>query len=157
MNRLIVFLLFIGSASFGQELKLMEATKQIINSGAAPTSTTNYKIQFQKNPFKWSVDSVVNVYTGKSVQYTIVQINDPNLPSPDIKPVKCFSKKDKGIYWISFASSKNRGGGRPGSPTGVMVELPDFPKGAIIYYRSVKKKKQLLVETFTQLETINAP
>jgi hypothetical protein len=158
MKRIIVFLLIVCSSAVGQELKFIKSTKQTINGGASPTSTTNYTIFFKKeSAYKWSVDSVVNANTLKSVQYTIVSIDDPNAHSPNILPVKYFSKKDKGLYQITFASSKNRGGGRPNSPTGIMVELPDFPKGAIIYYRVGKKKKQLIVDTFEELETINAP
>ena len=158
MNRIIVFLLIISSSVFAQELKVVNATKQTINSGASPTSTTNYKVQFKKgSAYKWSVDSVVNANTQQSVQYIIVKMDSNDPASVGFKPVKCFSKKDKGIYQIAFASSKKRGSGRPNSPTGVMVELPDFPKGAIIYYRVGKKKMQMIVETFEELETINAP
>jgi hypothetical protein len=158
MNRILVFLLIVCSSAFGQDLKIIKSTKQTINGGASPTSTTNYVVQFKKeSSFKWSVDSVVNANTQKSIQYTILKVDNPDLSSPNFQSVKCFSKKDKGLYQINFASSKNRGGGRPNSPTGVMVELPDFPKGAIIYYRVGKKRKQLIVETFEELETINAP
>lgn len=153
MNRIVVFLLIACSSAFSQELKIIKSTKQIINSGASPTSSTNYTVQFKKeSPYKWSVDSVVNVNSEKSIQYTIVKVDGPNT-----LPVKFFSKKDKGIFQITFASMKKRGSGRPNSPTGIMVELPDFPKGAIIYYRVGKKKKQLSVEAFEELETINAP
>ena len=39
----------------------------------------------------------------------------------------------------------------------LMVPVAEFTQGAIIYYRVGKKKKQLVVESFEQLETINAP
>jgi len=158
MNRIIVFLLMICSSSLAQELKITKATKQTLNAGASPISTTNYTVQFRKETtFKWSVDSVVNMNTQKAVSYNIVKIDDPNLASPNFYFVKRFSKKDKGVYQIFFTSSKYRGSGRPNSPTGTMVELPDFPKGAMIYYRAGKKKKQLLIEIFEVLETIDAP
>lgn len=158
MNRIIISLSIICYSAFGQDLKIIKSTKQTINGGASPTSTTNYTIQFKKeSAYKWSVDSIVNANTLKSVQYTIVKVDNPDLVSPNFQPVKCFSKKDKGLYQINFASSKNRGGGRPNSPTGIMVELPPFPNGAIIYYRVGKKKKKLVVDIFEELETINAP
>ncbi|MGZ4035712.1 MAG: hypothetical protein ACXVPU_06875 [Bacteroidia bacterium] len=153
MNRIIIFLLLVCSSVVGQDLKLIKATKQIINSGASSNSTTDFLILFKKgSAYKWSIDSVVNVNTMQSVNYTLSKADDPSF-----KPVKSFSKSDKGTYQITFASMRSRGSGRPNSPTGIKVELPDFPKGAIIYYRVGKKKKQLLVEAFEELETINAP
>ncbi len=158
MKGILILLLAVCSSGFAQELQLISATKQTINGGASPTSVTNYQIRFKKDKsFKWSVDSVVNINTGASVSYTLLKVDDPALASPDFKPVKCFLKKDKGMYQVTFASSKNRGAGRPGSPTGIMVELPAFPKGAVIYYRAGKNKKQLSIEIFEELDTINAP
>ncbi len=158
MNRIIVFLLIVCSSTVAQELKITKATKQTINAGASPSSTTNYTVQFRKETTcKWSVDSVVNINTQKSVSYNIVKVDNSNLTSPNLETVKCFSKKDKGLYEISFASSKSRGSGRPNTPTGTMVQLPDFPKGAIVYYRIGKKKRQFVIEIFEELETIDAP
>ena len=53
---------------------------------------------------------------------------------------------------------KKRGSGRPGAPPmELMVPIADFTQGAIVYYRVGKKKKKLTVESFEELETINAP
>ncbi len=152
-----LFLLNVFSSS-AQELQLVKATKQTINSGASPQSSVNYMIQFKKDKcYKWSVDSVVNVYTQKTTPFNIVKVDDPTVLSPNYSPVKTYNKSDKGMFQITFGTVKQRGSGRPGAPMNLMVPVADFTQGAIIYYHVGKKKKQLLVESFEELETINAP
>ncbi|MFL5762505.1 MAG: hypothetical protein ACJ77K_01105 [Bacteroidia bacterium] len=159
MKYFLSFLLLLSLRVPAQELKLVKATKQTINSGASPSSTVNYLVELKKEKTgKWSVDSVVNVYTQKKVDYHIVWVNDPALASPDYRQVKTFSKKDKGTYQITFAVMKKRGSGRPGAPpVELTVPVAEFTQGAIIYYSMGKKRKQLKVESFDELETINAP
>jgi hypothetical protein len=158
MKHILSFLLLLSCCASAQELRFVRATKQTINSGASPTSTTNYTVELKKTKTgKWCVDSVVNVYTQKPIDYDIAWVDDPSKVSPDFKPVKAFSKKDKGTYQITFASRKNRGSGRPGTPMNLMVPVADFTQGAIIYYRIGKKRCQMKIESFDELETINAP
>jgi hypothetical protein len=158
MKKILLFLMLFPLCASAQELKLVKATKQTINSGASAVSTTNYLVEFKKvKTGKWSVDSVVNVYTQKAVSYGIAWVDNPSAASPDFKPVKTFSKKDKGTYHITFASGKNRGSGRPGTPMNLVVPVSDFTQGAIIYYTIGKKHYQLKVDAFDELETINAP
>lgn len=159
MKRFFFLFLLISSVSLAQDLKLIKATKQTINSGASPTSTTNYMIEIKKSKkCKWSVDSVVNVYTQKSGRFNIVKVDDPTVLSPNYKQVDASNIKDKGTFQITFSSMKSRGSGRPGTPPmNLMVPVADFTQGAIIYYSIGKKKKQLLIESFEELETINAP
>ena len=158
MNRIIFLFLLTTFSAASQELKLIKATKQTINSGASPSSTNNYMIQIKKDKaYKWSVDSVVNVYTQKSIKFNIVKVDDPTVLSPNYKQVTKFSKNDHGMFQITFGVMKPRGSGRPGTPMNLMVPVADFTQGAIIYYRVGKKKKQLVIESFEELETINAP
>ncbi len=159
MKRIVILFFLISSFSLAQDLKLVKATKQIINAGASPTSTTNYMIEISKSKkCKWSVDSVVNVYTQKSGKFNIVKVDDPTVLSPNYKQVDASNIKDKGIFQITFSSIKNRGSGRQGTPPmNLMVPVAEFTQGAIIYYSVGKKKKKLLIESFDELETINAP
>ncbi|MBA3971062.1 MAG: hypothetical protein H0X46_02775 [Bacteroidetes bacterium] len=153
MKHILVLLFLIPSFLFAQDLKLIKATKQTINSGASPTSTTNYRVEVKRSKScNWSVDSVVNVYTSKSNLFNITKVG--NSTTLQMDPVLI---KQKGIFQITFSSVKNRGSGRPGTPMNLMVPVADFTQGAIIYYRVGKKKKQLTVESFDELETINAP
>jgi len=159
MKRIILLFLLISSFSFAQDLKLVKATKQTINSGASPTSTTNYMIEVKKSKkCKVSIDSVVNVYTQKSNSFNVVKVDDPTVLSPNYEKVDASKLADKGLFQITFSSMKSRGSGRPGTPPmNLMVPVADYTQGAIIYYHVGKKKKQLLIESFEQLETINAP
>lgn len=160
MRSIILLLLCVSSFAFAQDLKLIKATKQTINSGAAPTSTTNYTVQVKKSKkCVLTIDSVVNVYTQRSGKFTVFKVGNSTVLSPNNqKQIDASSIKEKGVFNINFSSMKNRGSGRPGAPPmELMVPIADFTQGAIIYYRVGKKKKQLLVEAFEELETINAP
>jgi hypothetical protein len=158
MNRLLIFLLFISLSATAQELELVKATQQTINSGAAPMSTTNYVVHIKKNKvFKWSIDSVVNVYTQKSSPFQVVKVTSTSVLAPSQKQMVVFSKNDKGLFYITFSSMKSRGSGRPGTPMNMMVPVADFTQGAIVYYRVGKKQKKIIIELFDELETINAP
>lgn len=159
--RFVILLLFcVSSHVVAQELKLVKATKQTINSGASPTSTTNYTIQVKKSKkCVVTIDSVVNVYTQKSGKFNVFKVGSSTVLSPTSQQqIDASNIKEKGIFNINFSSMKSRGSGRPGTPPmNLMVPIADFTQGAIIYYRAGKKKKQLLVEAFEELETINAP
>ena len=159
MKRIIILFLLISSFSFAQDLKLVKSTKQIINSGASPTSTTNYMVEIKKaKKCKVSIDSLVNTYTQKSSPFNIVKVDNPTVLSPNYEKVDASKLTDKGTFQITFSSLKSHGSTRPGAPPmNLMVPVAEFTQGAIIYYRVGKKKKQLVIELFEQLETINAP
>lgn len=160
MRFVILLLLCVSSYVVAQDLKLVKATKQTINSGASPMSTTNYTIQVKKSKkCVVTIDSVVNVYTQKSGKFNVFKVGSSTVLSPTSQQqIDASNIKEKGIFNINFSSMKSRGSGRPGTPPmNLMVPIADFTQGAIIYYRAGKKKKQLLVEAFEELETINAP
>ncbi len=158
MMRKLLFLFLIPSASiFAQNLKLMKATMQTINHGASPTSTTNFMVQLKKGKsFVWSVDSVKSALSN-TINYNIVKVDDPAATSPKYQQIKSFSKKDKGIYQITFGSTKQNGSGRPGSPQSQRVDTEIYSNGIIIYYTVNKKKKEMKIDSFEELESIDAP
>lgn len=160
MRSIILLLLCVSSFAVAQDLKLIKATKQMINSGASPTSTTNYTIQVKKSKkCSLAIDSVVNVYTQKSGKFNVFKVGNSTVLSPTSQQqIDASNIKDKGIFNINFSSMKNRGSGRPGAPPmELMVPIADFTQGAIVYYRVGKKRKILTVDFFEELETINAP
>ena len=135
----------------------MKATMQTVNHGASPTSTTNYMIQLKKEKaFVWSIDSVKSALN-KSIEYYIVKVNDPTVLSPNYQQVKNFSKKDKGIYQITFGSTRKNGSGRPGSPQNQRVDTENYANGVTLYYTVNKKKKEIKIDSFEELESIDAP
>lgn len=158
MRKIILLLLLISSATFAQDLKLIKATKQTTNAGASPTSTINYTIQIKKSKkCKVSIDSVVNVYTQKSSPFNVYKTGNSTVLSPS-KQIDATNIREKGAYDINFYSTKSRGSGRPGAPPmELMVPIADFTQGAIVYYRVGKKSKKITVESFEELQTINAP
>lgn len=157
MKKIILCFLFMQSLVFAQELKLMKATMQTINHGASPTSTTNYIIQLNKEKtFAWSIDSIHSML-GTSIKYNIVKVDNPDAVSPQYKQVKTFSKKDKGIYQLTFGSTKQNGSGRQVAPQQIKVNTENFSNGVIIYYSVKKKKINMKIESFEELESINAP
>lgn len=158
MLRLILLSLLVSNFSFGQDLKLIKATKQITNSGASPMSTINYSILVNKSKkCKLSIDSVVNVYTQKSSAFTITQPGTGTVLSPSVL-IDAKNVTVKGKYEIHFYSQKSRGSGRPGAPPmNLQVPIADFTQGAVVYYRVGKKQKKLTIDFFEELETINAP
>lgn len=159
MRSIILLLLFVYSSLAAQDMKIVKTTKQTINSGASPTSTTNYSIYIKRSKqCKVMIDSVVNVYTQKTTTFEFYMVADAQGNLNTIKRYDSRAIVDKGIFRLDFYSMKKRGSGRPGAPpTELMVPIADFTQGAIVYYRVGKKKKQLLVEVFEELETINAP
>lgn len=159
MRRLLLIFLMIPLMVFSQNFELKKSTEQTINHGAAPISTTNYLILLKKSKsFKWSVDSIYSIADNKKVNYNIVTVNDPSLTSPDYKPLNSFEKKFKGFIQITFAKTLSRGaGGRPNAPQVNSEEQNDFSKGIIIYYTIKKKKKEMKIELFEKIETIDAP
>jgi hypothetical protein len=160
MNKFLIFIaLFITSVSFSQELKLQKATSQKINHGASPTSTTTYTVTILKNKkFNWQIDSVVSISSAQQVKYNIVKVDNPDAVSPKYEQVKKYNKCDKGNYQITFSITKSHGGSsRPGAPQNQMADTTNIEGGVIIYYRVNGKTKKIKVESFEQLETINAP
>lgn len=135
----------------------MKATMQTVNHGASPTSTTNFMVQLKKEKaFAWSIDSVKSALN-KPIAYYIVKVDDPTVLSPNYQQVKKFSKKDKGIYQITFGSTRQNGSGRPGSPINQRVDAENYANGVTIYYTVNKKKKEFKIDSFEELESIDAP
>ena len=158
MRKIILLFLLISSATFAQDLKLIKATKQTTNAGASPTATINYTIQVKKSKrCKVTIDSVVNVYTQKTSPFNVYKTGKATVLSP-AKQIDVANIREKGSYDINFYSTKNKGGGRPGAPPmELMVPIADFTQGAIVYYRAGNKNKKITVESFEELQTINAP
>lgn len=130
---------------------------QTVNHGASPTSTTNFMVQLKKEKaFAWSIDSVKSALN-KPIAYYIVKVDDPTVLSPNYQQVKKFSKKDKGIYQITFGSTRQNGSGRPGSPINQRVDAENYANGVTIYYTVNKKKKEFKIDSFEELESIDAP
>lgn len=157
MKNYFLFFLIFSSTISAQNLKLMKATMQTVNHGASPTSTTNYMVQLKKEKsFVWSIDSVKSALN-KPIKYYIVKVDDPTVLSPNYQQVKSFSKKDKGIYQITFGSTRQNGSGRPGSPLNQRVDTENYTNGVTIYYTVNKKKKEFKIDSFEELESIDAP
>jgi len=160
MNKFFIFIaLLFSTLSFSQELKLLKATSQKVNHGASPTSTITYTITLEKNKkFKWKIDSVVSISSPQQVKYNIVKVDNPDAVSPKYEQVKSYDKCDKGKYQITFSITKqNSGGGRPGSPQHQMADTTNIEGGVFVYYSVNGKTKKIKVESFEQLDTINAP
>lgn len=157
MRVFLLFFILVATHLNAQDLKLTKATKQQINHDAAPGSTINYTVILKKDKnFKWSIDSV-HTPLGRSLKFNVVKVDDVNAISPNYQAIKCYCKKDKGNYQITFSTNKKRGSGRPNSPPNNTVEVEDFSSGAIIFYTVKGKVKQLKIEAFEELETVNAP
>lgn len=157
MKKLSFFFLIFSSALSAQNLKLMKATMQTVNHGASPTSTTNFMVQLKKEKaFVWSIDSVKSALN-HPVNYYIVKVDDPTVLSPNYQQVKKFSKKDKGIYQITFGSTRQNGSGRPGAPQNQKIDTENYSNGITIYYSVNKKKKEIKIDSFEELESVDAP
>ncbi len=158
MKSFLFLFILVSFSATAQQLKLSKATKQTINGGAFPSSSANYCIFIKKEKaFAWSVDSVVDVYTQRSVKFHIVKVDNADVLSPNsYTQVKTYSKKDKGNYQLTFSMNTTRKTG-PDTPMNKMVPVNDVTQGVIIYYSAKKKGKQLKVESFDKLETIDAP
>ncbi|MCW3104060.1 MAG: hypothetical protein JWO09_2500 [Bacteroidetes bacterium] len=87
----------------------------------------------------------------------MVKVDNPDAASPDYKKLDSYSSLGTGNYLISFGKTKQRGSGRPGSPQNTKVDTTNIDGGVVIYYSEGKKRKQLKVIEFEQLETIDAP
>jgi len=156
---LLLFLIF-PILLFSQNLKQVKATVQTINHGISPTASTNYVLLYKKEKsFNWSIDSVYSVADNKKVKFNIVAIDNPELVSPTYTAINKFEKKYKGYVQLTFSSIVSRGEGRsrPNAPQPEIEESNDYSKGVIIYCTIKKKKKQIRIESFEKLETINAP
>jgi hypothetical protein len=157
MKKLVFLFLIISSTIFAQDVKIVKATMQTVNHGASPTSSTTYSVILSKaKKGKWSIDSIVSSSSGQTVKFNIVEFNDQEAASPDHKKASPGNLK-KGNYQISFGKVKQRGGGRPGSPQNTKVDTTNIEGGVIIYYCVKKKKKQIRIDEFEMLETIDAP
>lgn len=157
MKNLIFLFFILPTIISAQNLKLMKATMQTVNHGASPTSTTSFMIQLKKEKiFAWSIDSVKSALN-KPINYNIVKVDDPTVLSPNYQQVKNFAKKDKGIYLITFGSTRQNGSGRPGAPQNQRVDTENYANGVTIYYTVNKKKKELKIDSFEELETVDAP
>ena len=86
MKQLLILLL-ISNISFAQELKLIKATKQMVNHGASPSSSINYTVLLKKDKnFKWSIDSV-HTPLGKSLKFNVVKVDNIDATSPNYTKV----------------------------------------------------------------------
>ena len=160
MKKLLFLFFILPAIAFAQDLKLSNATVQTINHGAAPIANVNYLLLLKKDKsFIWSIDSVYSIADNKKVNFNIVKVDDPNLPSPRYEKLDKFEKKYKGLIQLSFSSMKSMGEeGRPHGPKIVVVESNDYTAGVKIFYTVRKKKQKILqIESFEKLETINAP
>jgi len=157
MKRLILIFLIFSSTCFAQDIKIKKATMQTVNHGASPTSSTTYAILIAKyKKGKWSIDSLISASSGQRIQFNIVEVGDPDSVSTDYK--KAFSQDlKKGNYRIKFGKIKQRGSGRPGSPQNQKADTANIEGAVIIYYTIKKKHKQVKVDTFEMLETVDAP
>ena len=118
---------------------------------------SRYLIQLKKEKkFLWSIDSVHSML-GTSIQYNVVKVDNPDAVSPHYQRVKVFLKNDTGIYQLTFGATKPNGSGRQVAPQQIKVSEENYTNGVIIYYTLKKKKKSLNIESFEELETINAP
>lgn len=160
MYRILFLFLIFSFPVTGQELCLLNATRQTTNYGASPGSVTNYSILIEKKKkFIWGIDSICGIQSGQRVKYNLVKVNTANVLSPNYTKVTKFSKADKGKYQITFGIHKERGGGtgRPGAPPQVKADTTNIEGGVYIYYHVKKKKKVMKVDVFEMLETLNAP
>lgn len=158
MKQLTFFFLLFSVLTNAQDLKLKKATIQTVNHGISPTSTTTYTIIVEKQKkFRWSIDSLVGVNSLQTVKYNIVKVDNPDATSPKYTPVSAYNKCDKGLYMITFTITKNREGGRPGSPQQQKADTTNIEGGVFIYYTVNGKVKKIKVDEFEKLDTINAP
>lgn len=158
MNKLVFLFFIISSTVAAQDLVLKKATMQTINHGASPTSSTNYSILLcQCKKGKWSLDSVVSISSGQAIKFNMVKVDDPDAASPDYKKLQSFSNLTTGNFQLTFGKTKQRGSGRPGAPQNTKVDTTNIEGGVIIYYSAKRKHKQLKIDSFEQLETVDAP
>lgn len=158
MRKILFLFMMISMSSVAQDLTLKKATMQTINHGASPTSSTTYTVLLCNcKKGKWSLDSVISISSGQNVKFNLVKVDDPNASSPDYKKLDSYSNLGKGNFQLSFGKTKQRGSGRPGAPQNTRVDTTNIEGGVLIYYSFNKKSKQLKIDSFEQLETIDAP
>jgi hypothetical protein len=157
MKKLVLLFLIISSYVFAQDPKVVKATMQTINHGASPTSSTTYLIFVAKSKkCTWSIDSLISISSGNPIKFNIVEVGNPDAISSDYHKAAP-EKLKNGNYRISFGITKQRGSGRPGTPQNLKADTTNIEGGVIIYYSIKKKHKQLKVDAFEMLETIDAP
>ena len=158
MKRLFFLFFIISSTLAAQELDLKKATRQTVNHGASPTSSTTYTVQMKVcKKGKWSIDSVISIASGQAIAFNMVQVDDPAAASPDYKKLNGYSDLGKGNYQLSFGLTKQRGSGRPHAPQNTVVDTTNIEGGIVICYTFKKKHRRLKVDEFEQLETVDAP
>lgn len=158
MKKLVFLFLIISSTVAAQGLTVKKATMQTVNQGASPTSSTTYSISlYQCKKVKWNLDSVISISSGQPVKFNMVKVDDPAALSPDYKKLASLSGLTSGNYLLTFRKTKQRGNGRPGAPQNTKVDTTNIEGGVIIYYSVKKKHKQLKIDSFEQLETVDAP
>lgn len=158
MKKILFLFLIISSTVAAQELTLKKATMQTVNHGASPTSSTTYKILLCNcKKGKWSIDSVISTSSGQSVKFNMMSVGNPDAVSPDYKKLSSFSGLGKGNFLISFGIIKQRGSGRPGAPQNTKVDTTNIEGGVVIHYTFKNKRRELKVDSFEELEKIDAP
>ncbi|HEX8515878.1 MAG TPA: hypothetical protein VF868_06735 [Bacteroidia bacterium] len=158
MKRLFFLFLLISSTAAAQTLTLRKATMQTLNHGASPTSSTTYNILVCNcKKGSWSIDSVISVSSGQSVNFTLFKTDDPKVPSRKYRKIESLSGLGTGDYQITFSVTKNRGSGRPGAPQNTKADTTNIDGGVIIYYSMKKNKGQMKIDAFEELERIDAP
>src|SRR6218665_1009095 len=134
MKKLVFLLLIISLAAPAQELTLKAAKMLTVRLAETSLVSSRCFIDLGKDKkFKWSIDSLVSLSTGKKISYGILHVADLQAVSPDDKAVKAFAKNDTGNYRINFTPERSAKG-----------EL-NIDKGVVLYYRAKRKTKQLKI------------
>jgi hypothetical protein len=158
MKKLLFLFFIISTAVSAQELKLKKATRQTVNHGASPTSSTTYSILVSNcKKGKWKLDSLISISSNQVIKFNMVKVDDTNAVSPNYKKLDSFNDLGKGNYQLTFGITKQRGSGRPGAPQNTKVDTTNIEGGVIVYYTVKKKQKQLKIDSFEELEKIDAP
>jgi hypothetical protein len=158
MKNVLFLFLIISSTVTAQDLTLKKATMQTVNHGASPTSSTTYNVLLCNcKKGKWSIDSVISTSSQQPVRFNLVKVIDPDATSPVHQKLASFSGLGTGNYQLTFGRTKQHGSGRPGSPQNTKVDTTNIEGGVIIYYTMKKKRKQLKIDSFEELEKIDAP
>jgi hypothetical protein len=158
MKRLFFLFSIISSTVLAQDLTLNKATRQTLNHGASPTSRTTYKILICNcKKGKWNIDSVISTSSGQAVLFNVFRVEAPASASPKYLKLESANDLETGHYQITFDVTKKHGGGRPGAPQNQKADTTNIDGGVEIFYSSKKKKKKMKVDTFEELERIDAP
>ena len=158
MKRFILLFLLSSLYSQAQNLTLVKATKQVLNHGASPASSTNYKILLCNcSKAKWSIDSVISISSGQRIKFKLFKIEGVNETVQLPINVDAPFNPGTGNFRLTFESIKYREGGRPGSPQPTETDTTAIEGGVIIYYSIKKKQRTMKIDSFEELEKINTP